>query len=581
MGASCSSDKSTEISTLEKVPKFKIALVGDTEVGKSSIFLRYYKNQFDYSYRPTEKVDIDNVVRKINIPENAVMSLTLWDLPGREDMDMRKTYYKDLDAAIVVVDLTDPEQVELAPSWRQEIISNATFTREKKTKLPGGEEEISVELVPALPDDIPVLLLGNKYDLIEEQMSLEKGRKSAAQSEMKLADPRDKNEGESSADATNGNDNGEGQNEGEGQLVDDQESEARTERQSKSEDDKPETSTVNEDTLNSKNNKEDEENDEEKIGKDEQPLEDEKGDKEENIDQKMEKWEKERKSVPHITLEELEEMEKPECVKLLEKVASEHGFVGSVVVSAKDSDGSVHAAVQSFVRYLLVKRLRDKPKTEEKDNKKKNKKKKKKGDNDFEPLAEVGIKEFDDLFNKCNMPIKRSEDFSIYYEVLLHKFKVACLDAQVIQALNADKRSLEDCITGLKEAIGTGKELQMEEDDGFVKLVLTNPRMKLKAQIRDILDVFHKDFSVLCKTVLKECPRLSVALKHLDDKIATQSEQAWDIMTEAGKSKKDVRDIMNTIDKNRARIARTQMLLTECLDAVSNSSKKIEAALIW
>lgn len=31
---------------------------GEPEVGKSSIFLKYIKNQFDYEYKPTRKVSI-------------------------------------------------------------------------------------------------------------------------------------------------------------------------------------------------------------------------------------------------------------------------------------------------------------------------------------------------------------------------------------------------------------------------------------------------------------------------------------------------------------------------------------------
>ena len=65
-----------------------------------SIFLRYIKNQFDYSYQPSMSVSIGNVVKKVNVPCEAIVSVTLWDLPGREEMDLRRSYYKDVDAAI-------------------------------------------------------------------------------------------------------------------------------------------------------------------------------------------------------------------------------------------------------------------------------------------------------------------------------------------------------------------------------------------------------------------------------------------------------------------------------------------------
>lgn len=75
-------------------------MIGEPAVGKSSIFLRYTKNQFDYSYQPSISVAIGNVVKKINIPYQGVVSVVIWDVPGREEIDLRKSYYKDVDAAI-------------------------------------------------------------------------------------------------------------------------------------------------------------------------------------------------------------------------------------------------------------------------------------------------------------------------------------------------------------------------------------------------------------------------------------------------------------------------------------------------
>lgn len=79
---------------------FTFCDVGDPEVGKTSIFLRYTKNQFDYSYQPSVSVSIGNVVKHVNIPYETIVSVSLWDLPGREEMDLRRSYYKDVDAAI-------------------------------------------------------------------------------------------------------------------------------------------------------------------------------------------------------------------------------------------------------------------------------------------------------------------------------------------------------------------------------------------------------------------------------------------------------------------------------------------------
>ena len=40
------------------------------------------------------------MVRKVNVPGDMVSSLTLWDLPGTEDMDLRESYYRNADAAL-------------------------------------------------------------------------------------------------------------------------------------------------------------------------------------------------------------------------------------------------------------------------------------------------------------------------------------------------------------------------------------------------------------------------------------------------------------------------------------------------
>ena len=45
-------------------------------------------------------IDLESAVKKINVPGHTVASLTIWDIPGREDMDLHKTYFRDLDAAV-------------------------------------------------------------------------------------------------------------------------------------------------------------------------------------------------------------------------------------------------------------------------------------------------------------------------------------------------------------------------------------------------------------------------------------------------------------------------------------------------
>lgn len=41
-----------------------------------------------------------NIVRRINLPDHVIVSLTLWDTPGKEDIDLTETYFNGLDAAV-------------------------------------------------------------------------------------------------------------------------------------------------------------------------------------------------------------------------------------------------------------------------------------------------------------------------------------------------------------------------------------------------------------------------------------------------------------------------------------------------
>ena len=76
------------------------------------------------------------------------------------------------------------------------------------------------------------------------------------------------------------------------------------------------------------------------------------------------------------------------------QVQSKHIFLISIMVSAKDDDGSVDAAMKSLVRYLLDKSKFIQPKnSEEKKEKLKQKNKKKPRVDGYKKLSTIGIQE--------------------------------------------------------------------------------------------------------------------------------------------------------------------------------------------
>ena len=63
--------------------------------------------------------------------------------------------------------MSDPQSIELAGIWKQDFINKATKTRQTIETLPSGIETTHVENVKDFdPRSVPVLLLGNKYDLV-------------------------------------------------------------------------------------------------------------------------------------------------------------------------------------------------------------------------------------------------------------------------------------------------------------------------------------------------------------------------------------------------------------------------------
>ncbi|XP_033740049.1 uncharacterized protein LOC117327253 isoform X2 [Pecten maximus] len=197
MGAGCSSDSDNPFAysgTGHHVPPLKIALVGDPEVGKTCVALRFLKNQFSPMYIPTKKAVIESTVRKLNVPGHTVVSLTLWDIPGREDIDLHKSYFRNLDAAIVVVDMTEQTSIEMAPVWRQTVLNNTFLTRPVEDKA-GQVHTTTMEETPVDKGTFPILLLGNKFDVIEQRIQAERLKKMMAErakEEKKSSEEEDK-----------------------------------------------------------------------------------------------------------------------------------------------------------------------------------------------------------------------------------------------------------------------------------------------------------------------------------------------------------------------------------------------------
>ncbi len=137
--------------------QFKIIVVGDPTVGKTSLILRYTNNAFRRSYVSTLGVHVSNKIFKTE--DSTIIQLVLWDVGGQERFKlMRKQFYQGSDAVFLVFDLTNPESFSNIPVWYSDI-----------------KNQINM-----LEEDIAGYIIGNKKDL-------EKEKKITNESAQKLA----------------------------------------------------------------------------------------------------------------------------------------------------------------------------------------------------------------------------------------------------------------------------------------------------------------------------------------------------------------------------------------------------------
>ena len=144
-------DTSIETDT-DDVITFKVLIVGEPGVGKTSLAQRYVSNTFSTAYKSTIGVDFAN--KKVRWDDNTVINLHLWDLAGQDRLNAQvRTYYKDSAGAICICDVTREETKKQVVAWKNVI-------DEKSTNAEGDRN---------YP---PCILIVNKMDLYDKVDSL-------------------------------------------------------------------------------------------------------------------------------------------------------------------------------------------------------------------------------------------------------------------------------------------------------------------------------------------------------------------------------------------------------------------------
>ena len=97
------------------ITNLSILLLGNSDTGKTSLLMKYAKNQYKESYIST--VGLDTFMKDLKINEEDVR-LHLMDTSGQERFkSLAQSYYNKVDGIIFVFDVTNRESFEGIKYW--------------------------------------------------------------------------------------------------------------------------------------------------------------------------------------------------------------------------------------------------------------------------------------------------------------------------------------------------------------------------------------------------------------------------------------------------------------------------------
>ena len=130
---------------------FKVVMLGDEAVGKTSIIIKYTQDRFIESYKMTLGADFSTKVVSI---EGVRIGLGIWDLGGQYRFrELRRHYYANAAAGLLLFDITRPDTFLHIDQWINEfrnyasgkliLIGNKIDMSDKRLVPPEAGEMIS------------------------------------------------------------------------------------------------------------------------------------------------------------------------------------------------------------------------------------------------------------------------------------------------------------------------------------------------------------------------------------------------------------------------------------------------------
>ncbi|KAF3856418.1 hypothetical protein F7725_017141, partial [Dissostichus mawsoni] len=130
--------------TSRKKVLLKVIILGDSGVGKTSLMNQYVNKKFSNQYKAT--IGADFLTKEVMI----------WDTAGQERFQsLGVAFYRGADCCVLVFDVTAPNTFKTLDSWRDEFLIQAS---------------------PRDPENFPFVVLGNKIDLENRQVTTKRAQ---------------------------------------------------------------------------------------------------------------------------------------------------------------------------------------------------------------------------------------------------------------------------------------------------------------------------------------------------------------------------------------------------------------------
>ena len=122
--------------------EFKLVVIGDGGVGKTTYVKRHLTGEFQKPYIPTRGAECNIIDFFTN---HGKIRFHIWDTAGQEKFgNLRECYYIGAQCAIIMFDLTSRQTYKNVPKWHKDLVK--------------------------ICENIPIVLVGNKADVKERKL---------------------------------------------------------------------------------------------------------------------------------------------------------------------------------------------------------------------------------------------------------------------------------------------------------------------------------------------------------------------------------------------------------------------------